>query len=95
MRWMKEFKRGFNAVVTKIIRSNLQKIAYFERTICIAMSQGAKFIIKFIFIAAIFVPYKFLIVKDQPTSFLQDFLVALVAFGLAQGLIYLIENRKA
>jgi hypothetical protein len=58
------------------------------------MSQVAQLVIKIIVILAVFIPYKFVIMHGRRTSFLQDLLVAAVAYAAAYGIITLIQRSK-
>lgn len=58
------------------------------------MNQGAQLAIKVVIVCAIFIPYKFIIMGGEKTSFLQDFLVAMFAYALAYGVIALIQRGK-
>jgi hypothetical protein len=58
------------------------------------MSQVAQLVIKVLVILAVFVPYKFVIMHGRQTGFLQDLLVAAVAYAAAYGIIALLQRGR-
>ena len=58
------------------------------------MSGSAKMIIKIVCVMAVFLPYKFIFMVGKEASFLQDFLVAMVGYLIAYGVIALISRKN-
>lgn len=58
------------------------------------MSQGSQLVIKILVVCAIFLPYKFIIMNGRASGFLQDFLVAAVAYAAAYGIIALLNRNR-
>ena len=58
------------------------------------MSQGTQLLTKVIVILAVFGPYKFVIMQGRQTGFLQDLLVAAVAYAAAYGIIAVLQRNR-
>lgn len=59
------------------------------------MSSGSKMAIKIVCVCAVFLPYKFIYMEGRESSFLQDFLAAMVGYLLAYGVIALISRGNS